>query len=63
MLFANAASTAKLLEFQRKSPPPVVSQSLKAIAAVEPVGGSSAQRREYTVDDADLVGAVRIIAS
>jgi len=51
ILFARAASAAKLLDFQRKSPPPLVSGA-EMVPRLEP-------RREYFIDDADLVGAVR----
>jgi hypothetical protein len=51
MLHGIAASATKLLDFQSKSPPPLVVDS-GMVTSTEP-------RREYIIDDADLVGAVR----
>ncbi len=49
MLFGRAATDTKLREFQQQSPPPMVSQG---------IGASDQPRREYQIDDSDLVGTV-----
>jgi hypothetical protein len=51
MLFGRAASVAKLLDFQQKSP---------SLLLVPPGGDSNNDnpRKEYLIDDSDLVGAV-----
>lgn len=54
MLFGRASDATKLLEFQQKSPPPAVSRVEGEASAIE------TSRKEYMVDDADLVGVVGV---
>ena len=51
MLHGRAASATKLLDFQSKSPPPLL--------VGDGIQTSKEPRREYIIDDTDLVGAVR----